>query len=523
MDEILMKTVFQLKRGLAEAWARVNPVLRQGEPGFELDTGKLKIGNGTNNWNELPYLVGDDEGALHFKGSVNTKNDLPTENNEIGDIWQVIDESKMYVWNISNDWEVFHAVDVTDAISAVLGDPITDTAESNTVYGVKKKAEANATAITELQNSKVGKITAGPSTYQIIYGTKKATTDSEFVDNWLIAGTTKFPGITTVPMYDDNSCIQVGNPQVDFNAANKKYVDDKIATKLDKVVTKSVDLSAFEIINSNSENQVTNNTVTMTFGGTVTIGCKNKIVGFTITGDLDTGSIPVVYNDSVIQVNQTPQTIEPVLMTTDLVINNSAGILGGTFTFSDMVIKTEVTPDKYYTQESLFVESNTAKIIDKNLKTTDFDVTWQGSYSGDFHDTPNSDLNLQITYDSFPVILFPKGDLAGKEYNLEYNTNASIGAPSMRIYTSAEDTTGTLIEVSSEHNNFYTGKIYKIEIGFGLNASVNMTLKTKVSQMGFMSAEDKLNLANLQTQVGDVSTALDSILTIQNNLLGGNS
>lgn len=116
MAEILIKTVFQLKRGLAEAWTRVNPVLRQGEPGFELDTGKLKIGNGTDNWNELPYLVGDDEGALHFKGSVNTKNDLPTENNEIGDIWQVIDESKMYVWNASNNWEVFHAIDLSNYV-----------------------------------------------------------------------------------------------------------------------------------------------------------------------------------------------------------------------------------------------------------------------------------------------------------------------------------------------------------------------------------------------------------------------
>ena len=116
MAEILIKTVFQLKRGLAEAWTRVNPLLRPGEPGFELDTGKLKIGNGIDNWTELPYFVGDDEGALHFKGSVNTKADLPTENNEIGDIWQVIDESKMYVWNASNDWEIFHAIDLSNYV-----------------------------------------------------------------------------------------------------------------------------------------------------------------------------------------------------------------------------------------------------------------------------------------------------------------------------------------------------------------------------------------------------------------------
>lgn len=309
-----------------------------------------------------------------------------------------------------------------------------------------------------------------------------------------------------------------------FTGENDEWIEElDISNKLDKVITQSADLSAFEIINSNSENEVTNTTVTMTYGGTVTIGCKNKKFGFTITGNPDTSSIPIRYNDSVIYINQTPQTIEPVLMTTDLIIDNSNGYLGGTFTFSDMITVMEVTPDKYYTQESLFVESNTAKLIDKNLKTTDFDITWQGSSSGSFQDTPNSNLNLQITYDSYPVILFPKGDLAGKEYNLEYNTNTSMGAPSMRIFTSAEDTTGTVIEVSSEHNNFYAGKIYKIEIQFRLNASINMTLKTTVLQMGLMSAEDKSNLNNLQNQVGNISTALDSILTIQNNLLGGNS
>ena len=42
----VLKTKFQLRRGSAEVWARNNPVLERGEPGFEIDTGRLKIGNG---------------------------------------------------------------------------------------------------------------------------------------------------------------------------------------------------------------------------------------------------------------------------------------------------------------------------------------------------------------------------------------------------------------------------------------------------------------------------------------------
>lgn len=46
----------ELKRGLASEWATKNPTLASGEPGFELDTGQLKIGNGSTAWNSLSYI-----------------------------------------------------------------------------------------------------------------------------------------------------------------------------------------------------------------------------------------------------------------------------------------------------------------------------------------------------------------------------------------------------------------------------------------------------------------------------------
>jgi hypothetical protein len=39
-------------------WETKNPILRSGEPGFEDDTGKLKVGNGTSRWNDLPFVDG---------------------------------------------------------------------------------------------------------------------------------------------------------------------------------------------------------------------------------------------------------------------------------------------------------------------------------------------------------------------------------------------------------------------------------------------------------------------------------
>jgi hypothetical protein len=49
-------SVIKLRRGEAQAWTDENPILALGEPGYETDTGKLKIGDGSSNWNSLPYF-----------------------------------------------------------------------------------------------------------------------------------------------------------------------------------------------------------------------------------------------------------------------------------------------------------------------------------------------------------------------------------------------------------------------------------------------------------------------------------
>ena len=48
----------KFRRDTAAAWTQVNPTLAQGEPGFEHDTGLLKIGDGETAWADLAYLSG---------------------------------------------------------------------------------------------------------------------------------------------------------------------------------------------------------------------------------------------------------------------------------------------------------------------------------------------------------------------------------------------------------------------------------------------------------------------------------
>ena len=54
----IMSTRIQLRRDTDTNWASVNPVLYSGEAGFEMNTGKLKIGDGATDWVHLPYISG---------------------------------------------------------------------------------------------------------------------------------------------------------------------------------------------------------------------------------------------------------------------------------------------------------------------------------------------------------------------------------------------------------------------------------------------------------------------------------
>ena len=52
-------TRIQLRRDTASNFSTANPVLAEGEAGFETNTNKLKIGNGEDNYNDLDYIAGD--------------------------------------------------------------------------------------------------------------------------------------------------------------------------------------------------------------------------------------------------------------------------------------------------------------------------------------------------------------------------------------------------------------------------------------------------------------------------------
>lgn len=91
MAEII-KTTFQLRRGQSSVWTRNNPLLAAGEPGYELDTHKIKIGDGSNYWNDLPYI--GEHNIINYP----SHNDFPLLGN-INYIYLARDEDMLYHWN----------------------------------------------------------------------------------------------------------------------------------------------------------------------------------------------------------------------------------------------------------------------------------------------------------------------------------------------------------------------------------------------------------------------------------------
>lgn len=77
----------QQRRDTEENWTAANPVLADGEFGWERDFNRLKIGDGVTHWLDLPYV----------NSSMTQSSDEPLDP-EPGDLW--LDGNLiMYIWS----------------------------------------------------------------------------------------------------------------------------------------------------------------------------------------------------------------------------------------------------------------------------------------------------------------------------------------------------------------------------------------------------------------------------------------
>lgn len=112
-DRTIVRQVARI--GTSAQWATANPVLEDGESGYErTPEGKLlwKTGDGVTHWNDLPYPSILVDRIYRYRGSVATVEDLPTDAAE-GDVYNITSTGANYAWT-GTQWDNLGVVQEID-------------------------------------------------------------------------------------------------------------------------------------------------------------------------------------------------------------------------------------------------------------------------------------------------------------------------------------------------------------------------------------------------------------------------
>ena len=116
-ENIQMATRMQQRRGTAAQWTAANPILAAGEIGFETDTSKFKMGNGSSAWSALTYFANAAELAAIVDGApdlLNTLNELAAS---IGDDPAFFTTMGQNLQTHINDSTMIHGIADTAALA----------------------------------------------------------------------------------------------------------------------------------------------------------------------------------------------------------------------------------------------------------------------------------------------------------------------------------------------------------------------------------------------------------------------
>ena len=103
-----MATRMQQRRGTAAQWTAANPILAAGEIGFETDTVKFKVGNGSSTWANLKHFT-DAESILGGLSGI----DLPATLDTLNELAAAMGDDPAFLTTIATNLSN-HATDTTD-------------------------------------------------------------------------------------------------------------------------------------------------------------------------------------------------------------------------------------------------------------------------------------------------------------------------------------------------------------------------------------------------------------------------
>ena len=221
-----MSTIIQLRRDTVANWTSANPILAQGEKGYEIDSigtadAKYKIGDGVTTWNALSYQgTGGGGGAVDsVNGEVGVVVLDTSDISETTDKNYVTDDEKTVIGNTSGTNtgdETTSTIESKRPVKSVNGTSVNGAGNiitPNTEYTdseIKTKYEANSNtnAFTDSEKTNLGNQSNTNTGDQDISGLQPILSEGAFVDG----DKTKLDGIATGAEVNTINSTTTGEP-----------------------------------------------------------------------------------------------------------------------------------------------------------------------------------------------------------------------------------------------------------------------------------------------------------------------
>ena len=222
----------QQRRGTSTQWTSANPVLAAGEIGFETDSNKFKIGDGTSTWSLLQYFINLDGldidtngfvkdtkiGAANGVASLNSRGQVP-----VSQLQDLIDNAPATLDTLN---------EIATVITSVEGSLSAHNGSTTSVHGIANTAllatTANvATAKSEAIASAVATATATAATDATTKAASAKTDAQNFATSAIETAVTAHEADTTNVHGIENTTL----------LATKSYVSGEVSTAIANEVT----------------------------------------------------------------------------------------------------------------------------------------------------------------------------------------------------------------------------------------------------------------------------------------------
>ena len=228
-----MATRMQQRRGTAAQWTAANPTLAAGEIGFETDTNKFKIGNGSSNWAALQYFANTagleallNDGA---PAALNTLNEIAAAINDDPAFFTTVGTN---LTNHQNDTTGIHGIADTSLLETTSGSQAKANAAQDAVYAQLVSHAADSTNVHGVDDFSLLQTIAGSQTVanNAVSSHSSDTTGVHGIDDTSLLATLEYvDDAVSGASVNQSTLAGVG---IDWNGTTSQFdIDATVATK----------------------------------------------------------------------------------------------------------------------------------------------------------------------------------------------------------------------------------------------------------------------------------------------------